>query len=396
MQDSEYVMPTYGRLDISFSKGEGAYLYTRSGDKYLDFMSGIAVTNLGHSHPRMVEAMKKQAETLWHVSNLYHIEGQIQAAKTLCENSFADQVFFCNSGAEANEACIKVARKYHSAKGRPQAHRIIAHRNAFHGRTLATLAMTGKAAIMEGFEPATEGFDHVDLGDLDKIKSLITEETAGIIIEPVQGEGGVNMVDAEYLQALRKICDEFNILLIFDEVQCGVGRTGKLFAHEYSGVTPDIMALAKGLGGGVPVGACLATKEAAIGMGPSTHGTTFGGQPLAMAAVNTLLDVMLEDGFMDSVNKIADYFVDSLEALAKEFSDFFESGVRGAGLMRALKAKTTNMDIVNKCMDHGLLVFVAGDNTVRFLPPLIITETHVDEAMNIMKKALTEMRQEAA
>ncbi len=396
MPDTDFVMPTYGRMDISFSKGEGAYLYTDSGDKYLDFISGIAVTNLGHCHPHMVKALQKQAETLWHTSNLYNVDLQTKAAKRLCENSFGDQVFFCNSGAEANEAAIKTARKFHSERGRPQAHRIIAHRNAFHGRTLATLAMTGKSAIMEGFQPHVQGFDHVNVGEVDKIKKLITPETAAIIIEPVQGEGGVKLVDADYLKALRKICDEFGLLLIFDEVQCGMGRTGKLFAHEWSGVKPDIMSLAKGLGGGVPVGACIATEDAACGMGPSTHGTTFGGQPLVMSAVNALLDIILEESFLQEVASVGDYFESALSNLAAEFPEFFEAEVKGAGLMRALKAKITNMDIVKKCMDHGLLVFVAGDNVVRFLPPLIIEKAHVDEAAEKIKSALLEMRQEAA
>ena len=384
------VMPTYGRFELAFEKGDGPYLYTTDGKRFLDFGSGIAVTALGHAHPHLVAALKDQAEKLWHTTNLYEIPGQRRLAERLVENSFADTAFFCNSGAEALECSIKMARKYHSANGSPEKYRVITAEGAFHGRTLATLAAGGQAKHLEGFGPVTDGFDQVSFGNINELRGAITPETAAILVEPIQGEGGIRPIGQNFLKGLRAAADEFGLLLIFDEVQTGMGRTGHLFAHEKFGITPDIMALAKGLGGGFPVGACLATSEAAKGMTPGTHGSTFGGNPLACAAANAVLDILLADGFIETVRERADYFKGCLEALVKKYSTVV-SDVRGAGLLVGLKCLGLNSDLVAACLRHGLLIVPAGDNVIRLLPPLNITKEQLDEALELLEASLKEL-----
>jgi acetylornithine/N-succinyldiaminopimelate aminotransferase len=307
-------MPTYGRWDVSVERGEGCHLYATDGRKFLDFTSGIAVTSLGHCHPRLIAAVTAQAQKLWHVSNLFQIPGQQRLAERLVANSFADTVFFNNSGAEAVELSIKVARKYQSETGHPERYRVIGCNGSFHGRSFATLAAAGAEAYLKGFGPVMDGFDHVAFNNLNEMRSAVTDQTAAILVEPVQGEGGVRAPSADYLKGLRAICDEYGLVLVFDEVQCGMGRTGKLFAHEWAGITPDVMAVAKALGNGFPIGACLATEKAAVGMVPGTHGSTFGGNPLAVAAGNAVMDTMLEPGFFDSVQKKSRLFSAGLEA----------------------------------------------------------------------------------
>ena len=380
------VMPTYARTDLVFERGQGAMLYTTDGRSFLDFGAGIAVTALGHAHPHLVMALKEQAEKLWHTSNLYRVAGQEKLAARLVANSFADTMFFCNSGAEAMECALKMARRYHQAQGAKDKYRVITARGAFHGRTLATVAAGGQEKHLDGFAPKVDGFDQVAFGNLNETRAAITPQTAAVVVEPVQGEGGIVPADPEYLKGLRAMCDEYGLLLIFDEVQTGLGRTGKLFAHEWSGVTPDIMALAKGLGGGFPVGACLATEKAAKYMVPGTHGSTFGGNPLAMAAANAVMDVMLEPGFLKHVNDIAAKLWAKLTPLVAKYPKVFE-GVRGKGLMIGLKCKVPNGDVVAKLMDNGLLAVGAGDNVVRLLPPLIIAEAEVDAAIGMIDRA---------
>ncbi|HKR19284.1 MAG TPA: aspartate aminotransferase family protein [Stellaceae bacterium] len=377
------VMPTYARSELTFDRGEGPYLYATDGRRYLDFSSGVAVTSLGHAHPRLVAALSAQAQQLWHCSNLYQIAGQKRLAERLVALSFADTVFFCNSGAEAMEGAIKVARKYHAESGHGERYRLIACTGSFHGRTLATLAAAGAEKYLKGFGPPAPGFDHVAYGNLNEMRAKVTKETAGVIVEPVQGEGGLAVASADYLKGLRAMCDEFGLLLIFDEVQTGMGRTGKLFAHEWAGVKPDIMALAKGLAGGFPVGAFLATEKAAKGMTAGTHGSTFGGNPLAMAVANEVLTVMTEPGFLPQVERIAKALRGKLEALAKTYPKIFTE-VRGKGLLTGFKCVVPNLEMVERLRHAGLLTVGAGENAVRLLPPLIIDERHVDEAAGIV------------
>lgn len=384
------VMPTYGARDIAFEKGEGIYLFDTAGRRFMDCGSGIAVTSVGHSHPHLVAAMKDQIEKVWHTSNLYNIPGQMKAAERLTANSFADLVFFCNSGAESLEAQIKLMRKFHAHNGAPEKHRVISIQGAFHGRTLATLAAGNNPAHLAGFGPAAPGFDQVPFGNLNELRSAITAETAGVIIEPVQGEGGIRAMDIDYIKGVRAACDEFGILMGVDEVQCGMGRTGKLFAYEWADVQPDVMSLAKGLGGGFPVGACLATKEAAAGMVAGTHGSTFGGNPLASAAVNAVLDVLLDEGVLNGVNAKAKLFRDKLEAVAKARPDQIED-VRGMGLMLGCKVKGVNGEVVAACREQGLLTVPAGENVVRFLPPLIISDEQIGDVVDAFDKALASM-----
>ncbi len=378
------VMPTYARSELTFDRGEGPYLYATDGRRYLDFSSGVAVTSLGHSHPRLVAALNEQARKLWHCSNLYQIAGQKRLAERLVALSFADTVFFCNSGAEAMEGAIKVARKHHAESGHDERYRLIACSGSFHGRTLATLAAAGAEKYLKGFGPPAPGFDHVAYGNLNEMRAKISKETAGIIVEPVQGEGGLAVASAEFLKGLRAICDEFGVLLIFDEVQTGMGRTGKLFAHEWAGVAPDIMALAKGLAGGFPVGAVLATEKAAKGMTAGTHGSTFGGNPLAMAVANEVLTVVTEPGFLAQVERVAKALRARLEALARTYSKLFAE-VRGKGLLVGFKCVVPNLEMLERLRRGGLLTVAAGDNVVRLLPPLIIDERHVDEAAGIIE-----------
>lgn len=387
---SEALMSTYARVDLAFERGEGPYLYTADGRRYLDFGSGIAVTALGHSHPHMVRAIQEQAAKLWHVSNLFKSPEQEKLASRLVANSFADKAFFCNSGAEANEGAVKIARKYFAAKGQPEKWRIITFEGCFHGRTLAMLAATNNKKYLEGFGEKVNGFDQVPL-DLAALKAAITGETAAIMIEPIQGEGGIRTVQPEMMRAIRKLCDDKGLLLILDEIQTGMGRTGKLFAHEWSGITPDIMSLAKGLGGGFPVGAVLATEEAASGMAPGTHGTTFGGNIMAMVAANAVLDVMLEPGFFEGVQTRASYFKQQLTMLADRYPDIVEE-IRGQGFLMALKCKPLNSAVAAAMREEHLLGVLAGDNTVRLMPPLTIPEKDLAEGVNRLEAACQRLR----
>ncbi|HEV7433632.1 MAG TPA: aspartate aminotransferase family protein [Pseudorhizobium sp.] len=377
---------TYNRVPLRFERGEGVWLTTENGDRYMDFAAGIAVNSLGHAHPHLVAALKDQADKLWHLSNLYDVPGQEKLARRLTEATFADRVFFTNSGAEALECAIKTARRYQFSKGRPDRFHIITFEGAFHGRTLATIAAGGQAKYLEGFGPKVQGFDQVPFGDLEAVKAAITEATAAILLEPVQGEGGLRRVSNEFMRALRELCDEHGLLLILDEVQCGVGRTGKFFAHEWSGVTPDIMAVAKGIGGGFPLGACLATEEAASGMKPGTHGTTYGGNPLAMAVGNAVLDVVLAEGFLEHVRDVALVFRQGLEGLKDRFPDVIEE-IRGDGLMLGIKAKVLNTDLLMAMRDERLLAVGAGDNVIRLLPPLVVTAAEAREGLARIERA---------
>jgi len=380
------VMPTYARIDIAFERGEGPYLYTADGARYLDFGSGVAVNALGHSHPKLVAALTDQASKLWHCSNLYRIPEQEAVARKLVENSFADTAFFCNSGAEAVEAGLKLVRKFHSANGHPERYRVITFNGSFHGRTLTTISAAANEAHQAGFGPMVDGFDTVPFGNLNELRGAVTPETAAILVEPVQGEGGIRPADPEFLKALRAACDEFGLLLFFDEVQTGIGRTGHLFAYQASGVAPDVIALAKGLGGGFPVGACLATSEAAAGMTAGTHGSTFGGNPLAMSVANAVLDVLLEDGFLERTRKTGALLAEKAGAVAAAHPGLIEE-VRGAGMMIGMKCVVPAADMVTACRDAGLLTVPAGDNVVRLLPPLIIDESHVAEAVEMIETA---------
>jgi acetylornithine/N-succinyldiaminopimelate aminotransferase len=378
------LLPVFSRINLSFEKGEGAYLFGSDGRRYLDFASGIAVTALGHAHPHLVAALKAAAEKPWHLSNLYEIPEQTRLADRLVANSFADTVFFCNSGAEALECGIKMIRKYHAAHGHPEKYRMISIQGAFHGRTLATIAAGGQEKYLAGFGPKVDGFDQVAFGNLNELRAAITPQTAGIMIEPVQGEGGARANSAEYLQALRQVCDEFGLLLLFDEVQCGMGRSGKLFAYEGANVAPDVMALAKGLGGGFPVGACLATERAASGMTAGVHGTTFGGNPLAMAMGNAVLDVLLEPGFLPHVVTAAEKLRRGLTQIVADNPAVYAE-VRGQGLLTGLRCVVPNGEVQTRLREQGLLTVAAGDNVVRLLPPLTIGDAEIQEALAAIK-----------
>ena len=371
---------TFARAPLSFDRGEGSWLITEDGERYLDFAGGIAVNSLGHGHPKLVAALTEQAGRLWHVSNLYQIPGQERLGERLVAATFADKVFFTNSGAEALECAIKTARRYHHVNGHPERFRIITFEGAFHGRTLATIAAGGQKKYLEGFGPKVEGFDQVPFDDMAALEKAIGPETAAILIEPIQGEGGIRPVATAFLRRLRELCDEHGLLLIFDEVQSGIGRTGKLFAYEWSGVSPDLMAIAKGIGGGFPVGACLATDEAAKGMTPGVHGTTFGGNPLAMAVGNAVLDVVLEDGFLEDVARKSLLLKQGLAGIADEFPDVIE-GVRGTGLMLGLKCKAPNIEVNLALRGQKLLAVPAGDNVVRLLPPLTVTDAEIRDGL---------------
>jgi len=373
------LLPTYARPDIAFSHGEGAWLVAEDGARYLDFTSGIAVNTLGHAHPHLVAALTAQAQKLWHTSNLVRIPEGERLAHRLCDNTFADKVFFTNSGAEALECAIKMTRKYHAVSGRPERYRIITFEGAFHGRTLATIAAGGQQKYLDGFGPRVDGFDQVPFGDHEAVKAAIGPETAGILIEPLQGEGGVRAVPSQCMRGLRELCDAHGLLFILDEVQTGIGRTGHLFAHELSGITPDIMAIAKGIGGGFPLGACLATDHAAVGMTLGTHGTTFGGNPLAMAVGNAVLDVVLADGFLDNVRALAGYARQSFAAVVDAHPNVLK-GVRGEGLLMGVECVVPNTELVLAAREAQLLLPAAGQNVVRLLPPLNVTEDDIAEA----------------
>jgi len=379
------LMPTYAPADLAFEKGEGVYLYTADGRRFLDFCAGIAVNCMGHAHPHLVKALTEQAKKLWHVSNLYVIPGQIALADRLAAASFADRVFFSNSGAEALEGSIKIARKYQKDNGHPQRYRVIGCESAFHGRTLATIAAAGQEKLLEGFGPVVDGFDQVAFGNLNEMRAAITDETAAILVEPVQGEGGLRTAPENYLQGLRDICDEFGLLLMFDEVQCGMGRTGKLFAHEWADVTPDVVATAKGIGGGFPLGAILTTEAAGV-LRVGNHGTTYGGNPLAMAVGGAVLDELLKDGFFDHVVRVGETLSAGLNGLVQKYPSVFDEA-RGQGLMQGIKLaeRVVNREFKTELEGEGLLVAPAGDNVLRLLPPLIINDSHVAEAIAIFE-----------
>ena len=380
------VLPTYARAPVAFVRGVGARAYTEDGTEYLDFGAGVAVNSCGHAHPHLIAALTEQASKIWHTSNLYQMPGQEKLAKRLIEHTFADTVFFCNSGTEATELAIKMARKHFAALGQPEKFHIITFEGAFHGRTLAALAAGGQQKYLEGFGPKAAGFDQVAFGDHAALEAAIGPQTAGIYIEPVQGEGGIRAVPLQCLRGLRALCDKHDLLLMFDEIQCGIGRTGKLFAHEWTGITPDIMAIAKGIGGGFPLGAVLATEKAASGMVAGTHGSTFGGNPLATAVGNAVLDVVLADGFLDNVKRQALNLNQGLARLKDLHPDVIED-IRGEGLMMGIKTKVLNTDFVKAALAQHLLVIGAGDNVVRLIPPLIITDADVAEALHKLEAA---------
>jgi acetylornithine/N-succinyldiaminopimelate aminotransferase len=386
MTATSHLLPVFARVDLGFERGEGAWLIATNGERYLDFTSGVAVNALGHAHPHLVAALQEQATKLWHMSNLFKSPDGDRLAARLCEQSFADFVFFCNSGAEAMEGAIKITRKYHAAKGHPERYRIITFEGAFHGRTLATLAATGSEKYLDGFGPPMDGFDQVPHGDLEAVKKAIGPHTAGILIEPIQGEGGVRSAPNAFFKALRQLCDEHGLLLVFDEVQTGMGRTGELFAYKRLGVTPDVMSLAKALGGGFPIGAVLATAEAASGMVPGSHGSTFGGNPLAVAAANAVLDVMLKPGFFEHAQRMSLLLKQKLASVVDRYPGVL-ADVRGEGLLIGLKAVVPSGDLVNALRDQKLLTVGAGDNVVRFLPPLIVTEAEIEESVQRLDRA---------
>jgi acetylornithine/N-succinyldiaminopimelate aminotransferase len=377
------IMPTYAPADIAFEYGEGIYLFSSEGKKYIDFGSGIAVSSLGHTHPHLVQAIQKQAGKVIHYSNLYKILGQEVLAQRLVDNSFASSVFFCNSGAEAVECGIKTVRRYHVQNGNPEKNRIITCSEGFHGRTLATLSAAKNEKHTTGFFPMLDGFDQVAFDNLDQMQNAITDATAAILVEPIQGEGGINNADSNYLKQLRSIADEAGILLFMDEVQTGIGRTGKLFAHEWAKIQPDVMAIAKGLGGGFPVGACLANEKTTEPMTPGTHGSTFGGNPMASAAANAVLDIIIDDGFLDSVHQKGLYLNNQLAVIAAKHK--FLGEIRGQGLLVGVVCddSVVNLDIVKAAEDKGLLTIPAGNNVIRIIPPLIITEGEIDEGLTL-------------
>ena len=385
---SSAIMPTYARVDLAFERGEGAWLIAEDGQRYLDFAAGIAVNSLGHCHPHLVEALTAQAGKLWHVSNLYQAPAGERLARRLTELTFADVVFFTNSGAEALECAIKTARKYHSAGGQPERYRLVTFEGAFHGRTLATIAAGGQKKYLDGFGPPTAGFDQVPFGDMKALKAAIGPETAGVLLEPVQGEGGIRAFTPAMLREIRQICDDNGLLLVLDEVQTGVGRTGKLFAHEWAGITPDIMAVAKGIGGGFPLGACLATTEAARGMTAGTHGSTYGGNPLGMACGNAVLDVVADEAFLANIRQMSLLMKQRLAEMKDRHPAIIED-VRGEGLLLGIKARIVNSDLIAALRANHLLTVGAGDNVVRFVPPLIITEAEVATAINALDAACT-------
>jgi acetylornithine/N-succinyldiaminopimelate aminotransferase len=391
MAEAAPLYDTYSRAPLRFERGEGVWLYTENGERYLDFGAGVAVTSVGHSHPHVVGALKDQADKVWHLSNVYEIPGQEVFARRLTDATFADKVFFTNSGAEALECAIKTARRYQYSKGHPERFHIITFEGAFHGRTLATIAAGGQEKYLEGFGPKAPGFDQVAFGDLDAVRAAVTDATAAILIEPVQGEGGIRPATNEFMRALRALCDEKGLLLILDEVQTGMGRTGKLFAHEWAGITPDIMAIAKGIGGGFPLGACLATAEAASGMKTGTHGSTYGGNPLAMAVGNAVLDIMLAEGFLRHVNDVALVFRQGLASLKDRYPDIIED-IRGEGLMIGIKAAVPSPELLQAIRGAHLLVVPAGDNVIRLLPPLVVTAEEAREGLARVERAAESIR----
>jgi len=384
-ESSRYIMNTYNRFPVILRKGRGMKVWSSEGKEYLDFVGGVAVNILGHCHPRVVVAIQKQAQRLLHVSNYYYIEPQVKLAKLLVEHSFADKVFFCNSGAEANEAAIKLARKYSKEQINPERFEIIAAKNSFHGRTLATLTATGQEKIQKGFEPLVPGFKHVPFNDIDEMGKVITKDTCAIMLEPIQGEGGVKLPDQNYLKGVRELCNENNLLLILDEVQTGMGRTGKFFAYEHFGITPDIMTIAKGLGGGVPIGAMLAIDKVASAFQPTTHATTFGGNPLVCAAAVATVETLLEDGFiLDQCNRMGKYLMERLEQLKGEFPSLIIE-IRGMGLLVGMELTRDGDSIVRACLEKGVLINCTAGNVLRFIPPLIVQQKDIDRLIDVLE-----------
>jgi len=386
------VLPTYSRAPLTFVSGEGSWLTEADGRRFLDLGAGIAVNALGHAHPALVAALTEQAQKLWHVSNLYNIPAQQQLADALVEKTFADTVFFTNSGTESCELAVKMARKYWYDRGAPDRTEIIAFSGAFHGRSSAGIAAAGSEKMTKGFGPLLPGFTHLEFGDHDALTAAVSDETAAILVEPVQGEGGIRSVPDHCLRGLRDLCDEHGVLLILDEVQCGMGRTGKLFAHEWAGITPDIMMVAKGIGGGFPLGAVLATEKAASGMTAGTHGSTYGGNPLACAVGAAVMEILGDDGFLAEVNRKAGLVRQKLEGLVAAHPDVFE-GVRGMGLMLGLKCKVPNTDVVKAGYGAHVLTVPAADNVIRLLPPLNISDDELTEAVARLDTAATAIRE---
>jgi predicted acetylornithine/succinylornithine family transaminase len=385
-ESSLYIMNTYKRFPVILRKGRGMKAWGADGKEYLDFVGGVAVNILGHCHPRVVVAIQKQAQRLLHVSNYYHIGPQIKLAKLLVQHTFADKVFFCNSGAEANEAAIKLARKYAKENISPVCFEIITTENSFHGRTLAALTATGQKKFQKGFEPLVPGFKHVPFNDIDELKKAITKETCAIMLEPIQAEGGVIVPHKDYLKEVRKICDEHSLLLILDEVQTGMGRTGKFFAHEHFGITPDIMTIAKGLGGGVPIGAMLSTEKVASAFQPGTHASTFGGNPLVCAAAIATIETLLEDGFiLDQCNRMSEYLIEKLGNLREKFPALIVN-IRGLGLLLGIELTRECAPIVNECLELGVLINCTAEKVLRFIPPLIVQKKDIDQLMHVLEK----------
>lgn len=391
---ADALFQTYRRIDLSFDKGEGIWLEGSDGRRYMDMGAGIAVCSVGHGHPHLVETLQEAAAGAWHTSNLFRIPASERLAQRLVDNTFADRVFFCNSGAEANEACIKAARRYHFVNGRPERTRIITMSGAFHGRTLGTIAAGGAPKYLEGFGKPLEGFDQVPVGDIDAVRAAVGPETAAIHVEPVQGEAGIISLDTRVLKALREICDEHGLVLSFDEVQCGVGRLGTLFAYQTAGVTPDILASAKGLGGGFPIGACLATEAVAAALEPGTHGTTFGGNRLAGSVGNAVLDIILEPGFLDAVKTKGAYAKQVFAEVVDSHPSVFEL-IRGEGLMLGMRCKMPAPEVVAAARAEGVIMIPAGDNVARLLPPLIITEEEIAEAARRVSTAAGKLAAQA-
>ena len=384
------ILGTYARKDISFKEGKGSYVFAENGDKYLDFVQGIAVNVLGHCHEHLVKAIKEQSEKLWHVSNSFVILEQEKLAKRLTDNTFADFCMFQNSGTEATEASIKIARKYFHKIGKPEKNRIITFQGAFHGRTLAALFAANNPKHTEGFGPKVDGFDQVPFADHEAIKKAINKNTAAILLETIQGEGGIKVVPDVCLKGLREICDKHNLLLILDEVQCGVGRTGDFFAFEKSGIIPDIVPIAKGIGGGFPLGACLVTKKVSVGMTPGTHGSTFGGNPLAMSVGNAVLDIIFGKDFLENVKQKGKYFDQGLNKMKDKYPKIIAE-IRGAGLIKGLKMLVDNTEFIKRLMNHKMLAIKAEENVTRLFPPLIVSNNELDEATNKIEKVCKEM-----
>jgi len=383
---SQYLMPTYARIPISIVRGQGCKVYDAEGREYLDFVAGIAVNALGHGHPDLVTAIERQARHLIHTSNLYYSEPQVQLAQQLVELSFGQKVFFCNSGAEANEAAIKLARKYSTEKFGPERFEIITLHNSFHGRTLATLTATGQAKVHQGFAPLPVGFSYATLNDIQSVKSQITDRTAAVLVEPIQGEGGVVVADQAFMQELRTLCNERQILLIFDEIQTGIGRTGTMFAYEQYGIQPDVMTLAKGLGGGVPIGACIATDNVALAFGPGSHGSTFGGNPLACAASLAVLRVLLDSQLLEKISQVGSYLKKGLQELHSRIP--LIKDVRGVGLLQGIELSIEGKSVVQDCLTRRVLINCTMDRVLRFIPPLIVTQKEIDRLLQVLSDVL--------